>query len=220
MTDEKEQLDAIAEIRNMMERSTRFLSLSGLSGVFAGIFALAGAAAAYVRLEKVLFASEYSENLRSASDSVSSISAGKGTGTLEFIFMDAILVLLASLLFGLFFTYRKAKKKGLKVWDASSRRMAASLFIPLVAGGLFCLELLHHQMISMIAPATLLFYGMGLLNASKYTFNDIRYLGITEIILGLAAAWFHGSALLFWAIGFGLMHILYGAAMWYKYERV
>jgi hypothetical protein len=219
MTDEKEQLEAIADIRNMMERSTRFLSLSGLSGVFAGIFALAGAGAAYMRLEKALFAAEYTDSLPMLTGPVTSGAIGRGAGTFTFIFADAVLVLLASLLVGFFFTYRKAKKKGLKVWDGSSRRMAFSLFIPLAAGGIFCLELLHHQMISMVAPATLLFYGMALLNAGKYTFNDIRYLGITEIVLGLVAAWFHGSPLLFWAIGFGLMHIVYGASMWLKYER-
>ncbi len=215
MTDEKEQLEAITDIRKMMERSTRFLSLSGLSGVCAGVFALAGAAAAYFRLEKTLMASEYSQRMTEGTE----ISSAGAAGTLDFILLDALLVLSASLLLGFFFTYRKARKEGLKVWDGSSRRMAFSLFIPLAAGGIFCLALLHHQMISMIAPATLLFYGMALLNASKYTFNDIRYLGLTEIMLGLIAAWFHSSGLLFWAIGFGLMHIVYGAAMWYKYER-
>jgi len=207
--EKKQHLDAISDIRSMMERSTRFLSLSGLSGVFAGIFALLGAGVAYIHLEARLFSEDldYSQGLASQSD------------LYTFFFTDASVVLIASLATGLFFTARKAKKQGLKLWDGSSRRVAVSLLIPLIAGGVFCLELLHYHAIPMIAPATLLFYGMALLNASKYTFTDIKYLGITEIILGLIAAGYHKTGLLFWAIGFGLLHIIYGAAMWYKYER-
>jgi hypothetical protein len=194
----------------MMEKSSRFLSLSGLSGVFAGFFALAGAGIAYIRFESRFLISDFASE-GSVQQQVKSM--------YEFVFVDAILVLLASLGFGFFFSYRKARKKGLKIWDGTSKRMAISLAIPLMAGGIFCIELLFHQMVVLIAPATLLFYGLALLNASKYTFNDIRYLGITQIILGLLAAGIHGRGLLFWSIGFGFMHIVYGSIMWYKYER-
>ena len=209
MTDEKQHLDAISDIRTMMERSTRFLSLSGLSGVFAGFFALAGAAAAYIKLEERLV----------LSDTVSTGGSSHLSDLYIFFFTDAALVLLASLGAGYFFTARKAKRQGLKVWDGASRRAAVSLFIPLAAGGIFCLELLHYENIQMIAPVSLLFYGMALINASKYTFDDIRYLGMTEIVLGLMAAGYHKTGLLFWAIGFGLVHIIYGVMLWFKYER-
>ena len=84
---------------------------------------------------------------------------------------------------------------------------------------LFCLVLLYHGIIGLVAPATLIFYGLALLNASKYTFNDIRYLGICEIVLGLLGSLFIGYGLIFWAIGFGVLHIIYGAVMYFKYER-
>jgi hypothetical protein len=209
MTDEKQHLEAISDIRTMMERSTRFLSLSGLSGIFAGIFALIGAAAAYFRLEEHLV----------LSDTVSSEGYSHISDLYLFFFADAVLVLFASLSAGYFFTARKAKKQGLKVWDGTSRRAAVSLFVPLAAGGIFCLELVHYQAIQMVGPVSLLFYGMALLNASKYTFDDIRYLGMTEIVLGLVAAGYHKTGLLFWAIGFGLVHIVYGIILWFKYER-
>ena len=212
MANEKEQLEALSDIRKMMDRSSRFLSLSGLSGVFAGVFALAGAAAAYIRLEATLTLADYTNG------SLPGI-ASHPDELYRFVLTDALIVLLASLSLGFLFTYRKARKQGLKIWDGASRRMAFSLFIPLAAGGIFCLELLHNQIIFLIAPATLIFYGLALLNASKYTFNDIRYLGLTEIVLGLIAAGWHGKGLIFWALGFGVMHILYGAIMWYKYER-
>jgi hypothetical protein len=63
------------------------------------------------------------------------------------------------------------------------------------------------------------FYGLALVNASKYTLTDIRYLGITEIILGILNIFFLRRGLYFWALGFGVLHIIYGLVMWWKYER-
>ena len=65
----------------------------------------------------------------------------------------------------------------------------------------------------------LIFYGLALINSSKYTFFEIRYLGIAEIVLGLIASVFVSSGLILWAAGFGLLHIIYGIIMYYKYER-
>ena len=206
MTEQKEHLQALTDIRSMMERSSRCISLSGLSGVFAGIFALIGAYLAYLQM------GSFYEDYRNISylDSLS----------MTIIFLEiAGAVLIASLTVGTLLTIRNSKRKGIKVWDNSAKRLLINLGIPLVAGGLFCLVLLYHGIIGLVAPATLIFYGLALINASKYTFNDIRYLGILEIILGLAASFFIGYGLIFWAIGFGVLHIIYGAVMYFKYER-
>lgn len=206
MTDQKEHLQAITDIRSMMERSSRCISLSGLSGVFAGIFALIGAYLAYLAMGSVY------EDYATISylDSV----------TMTIYFLEiAGGVLIASLLVGTLLTIRNSKRKGIPVWDHSAKRLLINLGIPLVAGGLFCLVLLYHGIIGLVAPATLIFYGLALLNASKYTFNDIRYLGICEIVLGLLGSIFIGYGLIFWAIGFGVLHIIYGAVMYFKYER-
>jgi hypothetical protein len=128
--------------------------------------------------------------------------------------------LVSSLLVGTLLTIRNSKRKGIKIWDNSTKRLLINLAIPLIAGGLFCLVLLFHGIIGLVAPATLIFYGLALLNASKYTFDDIRYLGLCEIVLGLAGSFFIGYGLLFWSIGFGLLHIIYGAVMYFKYERI
>jgi hypothetical protein len=141
------------------------------------------------------------------------------TNFIIFSFVDAFVVLVLALFFGVFFTTRNARKKGLPFWDATVKRMLINLFIPLVAGGVFCLILLYHHLVFLIAPSTLLFYGLALINASKFTLTDIRYLGISEIILGLIAMVFVGYGLIFWAIGFGVLHIVYGLAMYIKYER-
>lgn len=206
MTDSKEHLQTITDIRSMMERSSRFISLSGLSGIFAGIFALCGAYAAYIKLNSL------NGIYRLLNDSAF-------MDVVVFLLVDAFVVLLASVAVGIMLTIRSSKKKGIKIWDTTSKRLLINLLIPLITGGLFCLVLLSHGLVGLVAPSSLLFYGLALINASKYTLNDIRYLGICEIALGLIASLYIGYGLLFWAAGFGVLHIVYGAVMYYKYER-
>jgi hypothetical protein len=200
-----DQLKALSEMRDLMNRSSRFLSLSGLSGICAGVFALLGAWAAWFYLYAI------SDDLYGPFPAP--------TRFYTFFFIDAGAVLGLSLLAGWYFSARKAKKAGVPFWDETAFRMLVNLFIPLATGGLFCLALLYHGYVWMIAPATLIFYGLALLNASKYTVNDIRYLGICQIILGLAATIFIAHGLIFWALGFGVLHIIYGIVLYYKYER-
>ena len=212
MKNNQEHLQDIKEIRGMMERSTRFLSLSGLSGVFAGIYSLAGVAAALFYLNIGIDASEYYENAR--------VLANLNNYNLYFAYISiGAIILSASLITGVILTHRKAKKQNANIWGSASKRMLLNLIIPLATGGLFCFSLLYHGKISMVAPATLIFYGLALINGSKYTLDDIRYLGICEIILGLIASIYIGYGMLFWALGFGILHIIYGISMYYKYER-
>lgn len=206
-------IEQLTEIRNMMERSSRFISLSGLSGVAAGIIALAGAGIAFVYLD-------YDHGHLSTVSYLSDKIYSGFNDSLKFIILDALIVLILAFAAAIFFTSRKARKKGLKVWDNTARRMVINLMIPLASGGIFCLILIYHHLVFLLAPATLLFYGLALLNASKYTYHEIRVLGISEIILGLMASWLIGYGLLFWAIGFGVMHIFYGLMMYFRYETV
>jgi len=206
-------LDNLQEFRSLMERSSRFISLSGLSGVAAGIWALLGAAAAYLYLNVSPLDGQRTYYYEA-------IGSGKwGMDYLTFFLLDAGLVLVLAVGSGIFFTTRKARKKGQPIWDQLTRRLLINLMIPLLAGGVFCLALFYNGVVGFIAPATLIFYGLALVNASKYTLNDIRYLGLFEIGLGLLACFMLGNGLEFWAIGFGLLHIIYGTLMYFKYER-
>ena len=211
MEEQNDHLKTLTEIRSLMETSTRFLSLSGLSGVFAGSFALIGAAAAYIFLNLDLGSDNYF-NYIFANNSFN-------ISTLMFFVSDAISVLILAILFGFYFTARNARKKGQPIWNQTVKKLVINLFIPLIAGGIFCLALLFHHTVYLIAPSMLIFYGMALINASKFTFSMVRYLGLSEIILGLTACFFIGYGLLFWALGFGVLHIIYGIVMYNKYER-
>ena len=212
MNEPNEQLEQIKEIRNMMERSSRFISLSGLAGVFAGFFAMAGAGAFSLfikhKLDRVYVYAELAD----------AIPANIRLTVHRFCILDATAVVTLSLLFAIFFTTRNAKSKGQRIWDAAGRRLLVNLAIPLVAGGIYCLILLKYGWFGMIAPTTLIFYGLGLVNASKYTVDEIRWLGLTEIVLGIVGCFFIGDGITVWMIGFGILHIIYGLMMYVRYE--
>lgn len=209
MSDQQQSLEAIRDIKRMMERSSRFISLSGLSGVSAGVVALIGAWFAYRSL------SEYYERYESRAG----YDATDFRQLVWYLMALAMVVLAGALLFAFFFTWRKARRNNLPIWDHTSRKLLTNLFIPIFTGGIFVFGLLHYDEWRFIAPACLLFYGLALVNASKYTLSEIRYVGIIEIILGLINMWWISYGLYFWAAGFGIVHIMYGSLMWWKYDR-
>jgi uncharacterized membrane protein YgdD (TMEM256/DUF423 family) len=212
MENSNEQLEQIREIRNMMEKSSRFISLSGLSGVFAGFFAMVGAGAFYAYINTKL---NYGYT-----DFARSVPVDLSIDFITFCILDAAAIVILSLVFAVFFTTRNAKSKGQTIWDASARRLLVNLAIPLFAGGIYCLVLLKYHWFGLIAPTTLIFYGISLLNASKYTLDEIRWLGISEIVLGLIGLYFIGYGITLWVIGFGVLHIVYGLVMYLRYESV
>lgn len=213
MTDQNQTdtLQDVRDIRRMMERSSRFISLSGLSGVAAGLWALIGAWFA----RNITFENYYTEYSRRGSYNEQDFITLK----LELLGLAAA-VFIAAFLSAFYFTWRKSHKQGLSLWNYTSRRLFWNTAIPLVAGGLFILAMLQQNDWRFIAPSCLIFYGLALVNASKYTLTDIRYLGYCEIILGLINTQWIGYGLYFWALGFGVLHIIYGVIMWWKYERV
>ena len=206
MSNNTDYLKDISEIKAIMQRSSRFISLSGLSGVLAGTYALVGAYLAYSLL--------YQEN-----DVFTYKVVNTDFSTTARLFAIAIGVLILSILSGIWFTTRKARRENLPVWDQQAKRLLINLFIPLAAGGILCLILVNKGYIGIIAPLTLIFYGLALVNASKFTLSEIRSLGLLEIALGLLASHFIGYGLLFWALGFGILHIIYGGWMYIKYEK-
>ncbi len=216
MDKRNEHLEHLSEIRSLMERSSRFISLSGLSGIAAGIFALMGAAAVYIYFDITPFSTIHPH--LSYGD-VNAAAERWGIDYLSFFFLNAALVLICALAAGIFFTTRKAKRKGQKIWDSLTQKLLLNLMIPLVAGGIFCLAMIKYGLFGLVAPATLIFYGLALVNGGKYTLSDIHYLGLCEIGLGLIALFNVGYGLEFWAIGFGILHIIYGAVMYFKYEK-
>jgi hypothetical protein len=207
----EESMETLRDIKRMMERSSRFISLSGLSGLSAGICALIGAWVAHGWMQAYYdnggtvtrygYIREETHNLKWR---LVALAAG---------------VLAAALVSSTWLTWRRARKNGLPVWDLTSKKLLINMVIPLATGGLFVLGLFYHSDWDIVAPACLIFYGLALVNASKYTLTDIRYLGILEIAVGCINMYYAQWGLWFWALGFGALHIVYGLIMWWKYEK-
>lgn len=203
----------LAHIRGLMERSTRFLSLSGLSGIIAGVVALGGASLARYHTDHALVADQ------------DALTYGTVRGQVVLddlritLLSDAALVLFVALLGAFWFTWRRSVRTGQHLWDTSAQRLLVNMLVPLSVGGIFCLALFYYGLPGLVAPATLVFYGLALFNASKYTLDEIRWLGVSELVLGLVALFWLDAGLLFWAVGFGVLHIFYGGLMYLRYER-
>ncbi|MCB0465712.1 MAG: hypothetical protein KDC78_08585 [Aequorivita sp.] len=196
---EKDYLKDINEIKNLMDRSSRFISLSGLSGIFAGIYAIVGAVIAYVYLfpKQGEYLTLHSWNFK-----------------LLLILLASVLVL--SIITAYLLTTRRAKRNNEKIWDTTTQRLLLNFLIPLVTGGIYIIIKLNSQHYGLTASLMLIFYGLALVNASKYTIGNVKYLGYAEIIIGLICAALPGYGLWFWLLGFGLFHIIYGSIMYLK----
>lgn len=196
MNDSDKLLTELKDIRNIMERSSRFLSLSGLSGILIGIYAIIGAFMAY-QIVYIQFPSHYRQEYVNE--------------VLIQLFVIGATVLLLSLLTIFILTIKKARKEKKAIWGPGSKLLLLNLLIPLVTGAILITTLLFRGYYGVISPAFLIFYGLALVNAAKYTRPEILGLGIVEILLGLIAAIFPGYGLYLWAVGFGVVHIIYGA---------
>lgn len=203
----QDYLQDLQEIRKIMQERSRFLSLSGLSGILAGIYALIGAFVAY-RLTH-----------NAATIAYSDLQDQQLSSIVLKLLVIALLVFLAALVTAVYFTNKKAKKQNENIWNKASIKALRSFSTPLITGGIFVLLLLMKSYLYLIAPSCLIFYGVALYSASHYTFRDIGALGIAEIGVGLLALYFEGYGLYFWAFGFGVLHIIYGIIMYYKYDR-
>lgn len=208
----------LQHIKQMMERSSRFISLSGLSGIAAGLCALVGA----------YFANDIINNSNSKSQSrldndLYEISNSGSIDLAQFmgnrLLHIATITFIAAFLLSFLFTYLRSKKTNTPLWGSTSKRLAFNIIVPMFAGGIYLLKLIENGVFGLIAPGCLIFYGLALVNASKYTLGEVKYLGYLQILLGIINLWFVGKGLYFWAIGFGVLHIIYGLFMWNKYER-
>lgn len=215
MQQEREaSIHALQDIRSMMAKSARFISLSGWSGIWAGMMALIGSWIARVWLTELKMEHvQYAVTDTSANGNHVYIET-----VLKFVFLAAG-VFVSALAGAYFFTLRKTRADGVQLWNTASKRMLIEMAIPLVTGGVFALHFLYTMHAAYIAPICLAFYGLSLISGSKYTLSDIRYLGMYMLVLAFVSLFYIGNGLLFWALGFGVLHIVYGIAMWSKYEK-
>ena len=210
MDQQQQGLETLQDIKRIMERSSRFISLSGWSGISAGLCALVGAWLAWGKLVDYNAAG-------------GDVEYGRGSyriGALDYeLLLIAIGVFVAAITLATLFTYMRSRKHKLPMWNNTARRLLWNTMIPLLVGGIVILKLIEVRGYLLIAPMCLIFYGLALVNGSKYTLGEVKYLGYCQLLLGIINLWQPGHGLLLWALGFGVLHIIYGAVMWWNYER-
>jgi hypothetical protein len=209
MDDTKAHIDAIHDIKQMMERSSRFISLSGLSGIAAGTCALVAS----------VYTWRLVDSHKALGEDYRQLALETGSDLQVQLLAIGIVTFLLALLLAFFFTYTRSRKTGIPIWGTTARRLLWNTAIPLLTGGFVVIRLLQTGMVGLIAPSCLLFYGLALINGSKYTLREVRWLGYGQLLLGIINLWMIGCGLLLWALGFGVLHIIYGAVMWWKYEK-
>jgi hypothetical protein len=210
MNEKNQQIETtLHDIKSMMERSSRFISLSGWSGVSAGVCALVGA----------WYTSSQIECWKKGDCQFDQLVAADGLHFQSTLIRIALITFIAALVSAFVFTYLRSRKTGVALWDHTTRRLTINVAIPMIIGGIFIFRMMDMGFFALVAPACLLFYGLALVNASKYTLGEVRYLGYGHLVLGILNLWFLGWGLYFWAAGFGLLHILYGLVMWWRYEH-
>jgi hypothetical protein len=212
MEKDTEQLEALRDIRRMMRESSRFLSLSGLSGILAGLYALAGAFVAQSIIDDFGAFNTAEAGGRSPAFSQHGLR----------LVVLSLAVVTVSLVTAFLLTARKARRQGHRLFDHSSRKLFWAIALPLISGGIFCVALLAQggNALLLICPAMLVFYGLALLAGSRYTLGEVRALGFSQLAAGLVSCFLPAYGLLFWSLGFGLFHIIYGVVMWYRYDRI
>ena len=207
--DKTKAIQSVNEIKELMERSSKFISLSVWTGVLVGIYSLIGAWAAVQILGlQQLTGGGYS--------SVLNVTTPMRLKTIVFL---AGCVLVCSVLTALIISYYKSRKTGQKLFNKLTYRIAWTFSIPLLTGGLFCTALLYHKHYGLTSSVMLLFYGLSLINVSKYTFSNVAWLGYGFLALGILDCFFEGYGLFFWTVGFGIFHIIYGILFYFLYER-
>jgi hypothetical protein len=209
MNTPQQSLEDLQHIKKMMERSSRFISLSGLSGIAAGVCALVGAS----------FASQKINCWVKGNCQLSHLIDEGGRQLLNELFWIATLTFVAAFALAFLFTFLRSKKTSTPMWGNSTLRLLWNTAIPLMAGAIFLFRMMQMGQFDLIAPGCLIFYGLALINGSKYTLGEVKFLGYGILLLGIINLWYVGYGLHFWAMGFGVLHIVYGIVMWNKYER-
>lgn len=208
MEDQQDSFEELKKIRGLMERSSIYHSLSGLSGMVAGVIGIIAYAIVYFLVNPLM--EQFPQMLNSDALRIY---------LLKVFFAASIISLVLAFSAIFYFNWRNGLKNGISFYDAPMQKMFINLFIPLIAGGIFCLMLVREQLYLMIAPSMLIFYGLAMIQASRHTIIEIRHLGLAELALGLIAIFFQEYGMWFWLAGFGFVNLFYGAFIYLKYER-
>ena len=192
--------DDIAHIRSMMERSSRFLSLSGWAGIIPGLLALVGLATVVWLIQQTKLTVGYEAGIENDHPLIMQLG------------IVAIVVLALSIFASWYTCMRKARLDKQSTWTPAIRNMLLHFAIPLLAGAIIVSWIYQKEQWELLSPVLLSFYGLALVMVSQFTLRSVFWMGIFEIALSIPAG-MTGWDLPVLAIGFGFTHIVYGIMM-------
>lgn len=204
---ESEYIQQISDIRKIITERTKFKALSGISGILAGCYAIIGAWIAY----RIIY--------NSNDILYSKFKAGYYSNDIGLLFLVAFIVLVASIATGIFFSWKKAKESGEKLFNKVAWKILGHFSIFMLSALVLLIATYLNGYYTLLAPICLLFYGLSLIHVSSFINSEVFGLGLSIVAIGLISLFFPGYGLLCWTLGFGLMHMIYGFMMWYKYDR-
>jgi hypothetical protein len=180
--------DNIRFIRETMERATSFTAVPGWGGIAMGITAIGAA----------MIASRQPISL---------------SWLFTWICEAAIAIAIA-----LWTTYSKARESGTSLLSGPGRRFVYSFAPPLLVGVLLTLAFARVGDLSAAPGVWLLLYGTAVVTGGAFSIRLVPFMGLCFMVLGAVALfsppnW--GNALL--GVGFGGLHIVFGAVIARKY---
>lgn len=211
--DAQKAADELTVIRQLMERPVRSSTASGVSGIIAGLAALAGAAAdKYLSPRLAEHLAERSE-LTSTWDWVLIIGAGIWAVVFCVAFVGVVIL-----------TRIRERRQGMPFWSPVKRRVLRTILPPFIAGCGLTVAI-YYQWIygynpgqSYLIPAVwMLFYGLALWQVGEFSIPEVRLLGAAFIAAGIASAvvqWYPYESL---GATFGGFHIVYGVVVWTRH---
>jgi len=190
-------MDNLRYIREAMERSSSFTAVPGWGGVLIGATALIAAALA-----------EWMESI----DRLAGLRGGRGW----------MLVwgweLPLALMIGGVAMKRKARAANVKLLTGPGRKFVLSLAPPLVAGALISVALVRIGSFDVLPGVWLLLYGVGVVAGGAFSVRVVPVMGMFFMGLGTLTLFAPPAfGRLMMAVGFGVVHIVFGLIIARRY---
>ncbi len=147
MDSENGPVKALEEIKQIMDRSSRFVSLSGWSGIAAGICALVAAWLAGKKFNEYgISENEYEANSSYTRD-------GNLLQLDRELLILAVITFIAAFFFAFLFTWLRSRKTGVPIWGLMARKVMINLAVPMIVGGLLIWRITDFGIYGLVAPA-------------------------------------------------------------------
>ncbi len=196
-------INTLREIKDIMQKSSRFENISGFSIIIIGIYASIVSLGAWLLLGKH---EPYSWLPTWSTDFALNTPGRTWTAIL-----CALVLLVVSFGTVCLMSYFKTKRVNHRfVFDHTVRRSLWAFFVPAATGGLLCLAMLQQGHYGITSSFMLVFYGLALINCAHHTTSRLALLGYVELLLGIVDCFVVSHGILFWFLGFGLWHIIFG----------